>query len=147
MDDPDRARVVNYDYRERKTVIESCRVSTLSLIEELEQNLSKLTSAAIARPISIQHMPDAKSMDVFTVPSTVMREIVFVAHHCVHHQSMMRYTGALFLFPTFLYYAVRQTLFLTLTLTLTMYYLMYFFYLSTRWNNPNPNKLSFLSKG
>ena len=63
----------------------------MDLIQRMDQMLSTLSHNDLERPIAIQHMPDSNSAEVFTTQSAVIRELAFVAHHCVHHQSMMRY--------------------------------------------------------
>lgn len=79
--------VVNYDQRKRDTAVEKDKTVAIQKANELLELLPKLE---IERVVSITFVGSDKTFDTYTMNSTVGRELSFVAHHAIHHLSMMK---------------------------------------------------------
>jgi hypothetical protein len=82
--------VIDYDVRDRQTDIETNKASAVVRTNELLQRLDDLFSTTcaedlLATPLSVRFVGDSLSGDTYCVPTTLGREVSFVAHHGIHH--------------------------------------------------------------
>jgi uncharacterized damage-inducible protein DinB len=75
---------IRYDARLRGTMVESSRPAALDEIARLLVSLDAVPGTALERNVSVlvRTAPDGPELPV---PSTVARELTFVASHTVHH--------------------------------------------------------------
>ena len=79
---------INYDDRQRNTVIE---VDKFAAISELDIIQAKITTLKLDNEVSMEFYGDASiNFDPYSVHSNVGRELSFVTHHAVHHLAMIK---------------------------------------------------------
>ena len=90
------ANDLDYDRRERETVVENDRQAALREFERVDTALAALADVNTDQPIQLTCTVCGDGSDV-TTPSSIGREIVFVLSHTVHHNAliagMMRQLG------------------------------------------------------
>jgi uncharacterized damage-inducible protein DinB len=79
---------LDYDTRQRGTDVERSRSSARKRIDELNAELSKLSSADAARVVRFAAVIDVDGPRV-ELESTLGRELAFVISHTVHHHAMI----------------------------------------------------------
>ena len=79
---------LDYDTRQRGTDVERSRTSARMRIDELNAELSKLSSADAGRVVRIAAVVDLDGPMV-ELQSTLGRELAFVISHTVHHHAMI----------------------------------------------------------
>lgn len=80
-------KVANYDERQRKTEVETNPLAALVVIEQLELSIRDWD---LSQSVDVSFIADNIEFNSYTVPSTLARELSFVAHHAVHHMSMVK---------------------------------------------------------
>ena len=83
--------VVDYDSRPRDALLERCPNTAAARIAQLIERLRELarTGADTDAPVAVRvHIGSAGQWPV-EVPSTLARELVFVASHAVHHYAVL----------------------------------------------------------
>jgi uncharacterized damage-inducible protein DinB len=80
-------RFANYDDRSRNTAIETDPEAARAAIKELFKKIPDLNMQML---IHVSFIGDDKTFEAYKVKSTVERELSFVAHHAVHHLSMIK---------------------------------------------------------
>ncbi len=80
--------VVNYDDRERGTMIESHRATAFAAIQEILVRLGDWAQAAFDEPLAVRSMVAADDAFCLT-ESSVARELLFVLSHTIHHNAMI----------------------------------------------------------
>lgn len=76
--------VVNYDARERDTLVEHDRTLAWSLLKSARRRIAVLPAAALSRPVVVRAMMRVDGAPV-EVLSSLEREVAFVIAHTIHH--------------------------------------------------------------
>jgi hypothetical protein len=80
--------IIDYDVRDRQTDIETNRESALMKTSELIDQLDNLFdsySEMLSIPLSVRFIGDATTGHTYCAPTSLAREVSFVAHHGIHH--------------------------------------------------------------
>jgi hypothetical protein len=80
---------LNYDERERGTLVENDRFAALNATRELRAGFEHLDPALLARPLTVTCKTSYTTADSQTSPSTVGREIMYSVAHAVHHYALI----------------------------------------------------------
>lgn len=86
---------LNYDHRERGTLIESDRFAALNATRELREGYQRLDAALLARPLAVTCKTSYATSGSQVSPSTVGREIMYSVAHAVHHYALIGVMGGL----------------------------------------------------
>ncbi len=81
---------LNYDHRERGTLVETDRFAALNETRELCQGYAKLEPDFVARTVAVTCKTSYATNGSQTVPSTIGREIMYSVAHAVHHYALIR---------------------------------------------------------
>lgn len=95
--------ILQYDVRGRGTLIETdldaARAKVADLVrsvealqrhEETKQQLNRQQPQDEGMPVSVEFIGDAKKGITFQLPSNIFRELAFVAHHGIHHLTVIQ---------------------------------------------------------
>jgi len=93
---------LNYDHRERGTLVESDRFAALNATLELREGYQRLDAAVLSRPLVVTCMTSYSTSGSQMSPSTIGREIMYSVAHAVHHYALIGVMGGLmgFIMPT-----------------------------------------------
>jgi hypothetical protein len=80
---------LNYDHRERGTLVEHDRFAALNATRELRQGYERLEPELLLRTLSVTCKTSYATNDSQTSPSTVGREIMYSVAHAVHHYALI----------------------------------------------------------
>jgi len=80
---------VCYDRRQRDLTLEQDPVAVDAVLARVESNLRLLESADLKRPLLMFVMPGPDQPEE-SVQSNIQRELLFVAHHAIHHLAIMK---------------------------------------------------------
>lgn len=80
--------VIDYDARERGTVIETDRSAALAAVRRYQRQLHTLPPAAADMPIRLTTLLDPAAPPAL-VASTLGREFAFVLSHTIHHSALI----------------------------------------------------------
>lgn len=80
---------VNYDHRERGTLIESDRFAALNATHELRDGYERLDPMFLVRPLNVKCKTSYATSGSQASPSTVGREIMYSVAHAVHHYALI----------------------------------------------------------
>lgn len=80
--------VVDYDSRERNTIIERSRSSAIQAIDEIINELDEISDRDLHSTVELQLLV-APFQPRYTTTSTIGRELAFVLHHAIHHNAMI----------------------------------------------------------
>ncbi len=80
---------LNYDHRERGTLIENDRFAALNATRELREGYEKFQVALLARPLNVTCKTSYASSGSQASPSTVGREVMYAVAHAVHHYALI----------------------------------------------------------
>jgi hypothetical protein len=88
----DSSSVIDYDVRSRGTQVETNALSAAEEVASLIETTTQFYSETdMLSPLSVQFMFGAgsgpHSPEYFVIPSSLARELTFVAHHAIHHNS------------------------------------------------------------
>ena len=86
---------LNYDHRERGTLIESDRFAALNATRELREGYERLNPALLQRSLGVTCKTSYASSGSQASPSTVGREIMYSVAHAVHHYALIGVMGGL----------------------------------------------------
>jgi hypothetical protein len=86
---------LNYDHRERGTLVECDRVAALRATQELRAGYEQLDSGCLARPLAVTCKTSYGTSGSQVSFSTVGREIMYSVAHAVHHYALIGVMGAL----------------------------------------------------
>lgn len=86
---------LNYDHRERGTVIESDRFAALNSTRALREGYEHLAESCLRRPLEVTCKTSYAESGPQSSPSTVGREIMYVVAHAVHHFALIGIMGGL----------------------------------------------------
>jgi uncharacterized damage-inducible protein DinB len=85
---------LNYDHRERGTLVETDRYAALNATRELCEGYAKLAPAFLARSLAVTCKTSYSTSGSQASPSTVGREIMYSVAHAVHHYALIGVMGA-----------------------------------------------------
>ncbi len=80
--------VATYDQRIRHNDIETNHGSAKKAIGHIESYIDDISPNEMSKPLTVEFMADSTGTS-YQIESTVARELSFVAHHAVHHLSIM----------------------------------------------------------
>ena len=80
---------LNYDHRERGTLIESDRFAALNATRELREGYEQLDPVLLMRPLNVTCKTSYARSSSQASPSTVGREIMYSVAHAVHHYALI----------------------------------------------------------
>lgn len=83
------ARDLNYDHRERGTLIENDRFAALNATRELRDGYRELAEFCLGRELRVTCKTSYATAGSQASPSTVGREIMYVVAHAVHHYALI----------------------------------------------------------
>jgi hypothetical protein len=86
---------LNYDHRERGTLIENDRFAALNATRELRAGFQELDSDCLARRLNVTCKTSYAANGSQVSPSTIGREIMYVVAHAVHHYALIGIMGGL----------------------------------------------------
>jgi hypothetical protein len=86
---------LNYDHRERGTLIESDRFAALNATRELRERFERLDPAFLPRPLAVTCKTSYATNGSQVSPSTVGREIMYSVAHAVHHYALIGVMGGI----------------------------------------------------
>lgn len=80
---------LNYDHRERGTLIENDRFAALNATRELREGFERLEPSCLQRPLAVTCKTSYATNGSQISPSTVGREIMYAVAHAVHHYALI----------------------------------------------------------
>jgi len=80
---------LNYDHRERGTLVESDRFAALNATRELRDGFERLDPIFLGRPVNVICKTSYATKGSQASPSTVGREIMYSVAHAVHHYALI----------------------------------------------------------
>jgi hypothetical protein len=80
---------LNYDDRERGTLVESDRFAALHATRELREGYARLKPMFLMRPLNVTCKTSYATSGSQASPSTVGREIMYSVAHAVHHYALI----------------------------------------------------------
>ena len=86
---------VNYDLRERGTIIETDRYAALNATRELRESYNRLNPNLLSRPLAVTCKTSYATSGSQTANSTMGREIMYSVAHAVHHYALISVMGAI----------------------------------------------------
>lgn len=86
---------VNYDHRERNTLIEKDRFAALNATRELIENLSRFAEELLDRELAVTCKTSYAAEGAQAAPSTMSRELMYAVAHAVHHYALIGIMGGL----------------------------------------------------
>jgi hypothetical protein len=81
--------MLNYDHRERGTLIESDRFAALNATRELREGYEHLDPMSLMRSLNVTCKTSYATSGSQASPSTVGREIMYSVAHAVHHYALI----------------------------------------------------------
>ena len=86
---------LNYDHRERDTLIEKDRFAALNATRELRESYERLDTVFLMRPLAVTCKTSYATDGSQVSPSTVGREIMYSVAHAVHHYALIGVMGGI----------------------------------------------------
>ena len=80
---------LNYDHRERDTLIENDRFAALNATREIREGFERLDPIFLLRPLAVTCKTSYATNGSQVSPSTVGREIMYSVAHAVHHYALI----------------------------------------------------------
>lgn len=80
---------LNYDHRERGTLVENDRFAALNATRELREGYERLDPIFLTRPLAVTCKTSYATSGSQQSPSTVGREIMYSVAHAVHHYALI----------------------------------------------------------
>jgi uncharacterized damage-inducible protein DinB len=90
---------LNYDHRERNTLIEQDRYAALNATRTLREHFEQLDPQLARRPLSVTCQTSHTTGNSPTTSSTVEREIMYAIAHAVHHYALIGVIGGILGLP------------------------------------------------
>lgn len=85
---PKRSDVVDYDARQRDAALERSPQLARTRLLALQQHLAR-EDFDLEQPVCVRGLAGLAGEFAFALPSTIGRELVFVASHAVHHYALL----------------------------------------------------------
>jgi len=86
---------LNYDHRERDTLIEKDHYAALNATRELIEGYERLDPAFLMRPLAVTCKTSYATNGSQVSPSTIGREIMYSVAHAVHHYALIGVMGGI----------------------------------------------------
>lgn len=86
---------LNYDRRERGTLVENDRFAALNATRELCEGYAKLDPIFLARQLAVTCKTSYSTSVSQASPSTIGREIMYSVAHAVHHYALIGVMGGI----------------------------------------------------
>jgi hypothetical protein len=86
---------LNYDHRERGTLVENDRFAALNATRELRARYQHLSDGVVSRELQVTCKTSYAAKGSQVSSSTVGREIMYVVAHAVHHYALIGIMGGL----------------------------------------------------
>jgi uncharacterized damage-inducible protein DinB len=86
---------LNYDHRERGTLVENDRFAALNATRELREGFKDLEPKVLLRPLAVTCKTSYAANRSQVSPSTVGREIMYSVAHAVHHYALIGVMGGI----------------------------------------------------
>jgi uncharacterized damage-inducible protein DinB len=86
---------LNYDHRERGTLVESDRFAALNATRQLRDDYQQLSPARLARELQVTSKTSYATDGSQSSTSTLGREIMYVVAHAIHHYALIGIMGGL----------------------------------------------------
>jgi len=86
---------LNYDHRERGTLVESDRFAALNATRELIEGYEMLAVNYLMRPVNVTCKTSYSTSGSQVSPSTIGREIMYSVAHAVHHYALIGVMGGI----------------------------------------------------
>ena len=80
---------LNYDHRERGTLVEVDRFAALNATRELREEYRRLDPSCLRRPLEVTCKTSYATSSSQASPSTIGREIMYSVAHAVHHYALI----------------------------------------------------------
>lgn len=80
---------LNYDHRERGTLIENDRFAALNATRDLRTTFEQVNPALLARSLNVTCKTSYSTSGSQVSPSTVGREVMYAVAHAVHHYALI----------------------------------------------------------
>lgn len=80
---------LNYDQRERGTLVENDRFAALNATRELREGFERLGPECLARPLTVTCKTSLTLAGSESAPSTIAREVMYCVAHAVHHYALI----------------------------------------------------------
>jgi len=80
---------LNYDLRERGTLVENHRFAALNATRDLREACAALSETCLSRALSVRCKTSYASGGSQTSESTVGREVMYAVAHAVHHYALI----------------------------------------------------------
>ena len=93
--DAARAGDLNYDQRERGTLVETDRFAALNATLALRAGYERLDPVFLARPLAVTCKTSYSTSGSQTSPSTIGREVMYAVAHAVHHYALIGVMGGI----------------------------------------------------
>jgi hypothetical protein len=90
---------LNYDHRERGTLVENDRFAALNATRELRAGFETLNPAFLARHLNVTCKTSYSTSGSQVSPSTVGREVMYAVAHAVHHYALIGVMGGVMGLP------------------------------------------------
>ena len=86
---------LNYDHRERGTLVENDRFAALNATLEIREGFERLDPIFLLRPLAVTCKTSYATNGSQVSPSTVGREIMYSVAHAVHHYALIGVMGGI----------------------------------------------------
>jgi hypothetical protein len=86
---------LNYDHRERGTLVESDRYAALNATRELREGFERLDPVVLLRPLAVTCKTSYAASGSQVSTSTIGREIMYSVAHAVHHYALIGVMGGI----------------------------------------------------
>jgi len=86
---------LNYDHRERGTLVETDRFAALNATRELREGYAKLDPDFLPHSLAVTCKTTYSTSGSQVAPSTVGREIMYSVAHAVHHYALIGVMGGI----------------------------------------------------